>query len=209
MSRGFNESFIYWGWSDIDMFYRLAARFRFADLEDSGVATFHLEHYSGQSARVSPSELDRKRNTREIPTEFAPNSDAWGLADESSLASLGHSLPRPGLETARTMPDSIDTAYFNLLKIGRFLDTALLVVDANPLQAPQLANMRAKLQDAKSSIFEVATQWFRYRANFENADYKRRVHDELRQGTDLIVLVFNDPVFQATWAKRDQILGDR
>lgn len=81
--RGFDEHLIYWGWFDIDLFYRLITKYDALDLEDLGMPFFHLEHYSDSKNRNMAAENPRKMNKAVMPVSFAPNDENWGLANEN------------------------------------------------------------------------------------------------------------------------------
>ncbi|MFZ5906229.1 MAG: methyltransferase domain-containing protein [Nitrospirota bacterium] len=81
--RGFDEKLIYWGWFDIDLFYRLAPHYHPLDLEDFGMPFFHLEHYFFPRSNSSlEKENPRKMNPMDRPRTFFANSKQWGLAGE-------------------------------------------------------------------------------------------------------------------------------
>ncbi|MHB1687860.1 MAG: glycosyltransferase [Ignavibacteriaceae bacterium] len=80
--RGFDESLIYWGWFDIDLFHRIKSKYDIYDLEDFGMPFYHLEHYSNSKNRDMKAENPRKVNPASMPKYFAPNNDSWGLLDE-------------------------------------------------------------------------------------------------------------------------------
>ena len=82
--HGWDERLIYWGWSDIDIHYRLASKYGFGDLEDSRVYFFHLDHYSPdpKTRGYEPEITNRKMNPMRVPTRFVSNDENWGLRDE-------------------------------------------------------------------------------------------------------------------------------
>ena len=47
----FDESLIYWGWFDIDLYHRIKTRYKIYDFEDYGMPFFHLEHYMDSKNR--------------------------------------------------------------------------------------------------------------------------------------------------------------
>ena len=81
--RGFDESLIYWGWFDIDLFHRIKSKYRIYDFEDFSVPLFHLEHYNNSEGRDIMKENPRKINPEILSFFFAPNNDDWGLANEN------------------------------------------------------------------------------------------------------------------------------
>ena len=81
--HGWDERLIYWGWSDIDLHYRLASKYGFGDLEDSQIYFFHLDHYSQdpKTRGYEPEISNRKMNPMHMPRRFVPNDETWGLRD--------------------------------------------------------------------------------------------------------------------------------
>lgn len=79
--RGLDERMIYWGWTDIDIHYRLNSKYAFGDLEDFGMPFFHLEHYDSRNKPLEK-EMPQKMNPMIYPTTFIPNGENWGLANE-------------------------------------------------------------------------------------------------------------------------------
>lgn len=79
---GFDESLIYWGWFDIDLFYRIKSTYQIYDFENLGMPFYHLEHYSNSQNRYMNAENSRKINLAVMPQTFAPNNSRWGLSDE-------------------------------------------------------------------------------------------------------------------------------
>lgn len=77
--RGYNEKLIYWGWSDIDIHYRLAILHSPCDLWDYGAQMYHLEHYHKRGYVVD----NRKLNPMKIPDRTIVNPENWGLWDEN------------------------------------------------------------------------------------------------------------------------------
>ncbi|NWF98010.1 MAG: glycosyltransferase [Nitrospirae bacterium] len=80
--RGFDENLIYWGWFDIDIFYRIITKYPVFDFEDFKIPFFHLEHYSDSKNRSLEKENPRKANPMIYPSSFFSNSEKWGLFSE-------------------------------------------------------------------------------------------------------------------------------
>jgi hypothetical protein len=79
--RGFDERFIYWGFNDIDLALRITARHGFVPLENMGVNSLHMEHWS-KPRDYSPERMFRKLNPVDnLVPDFAPNDERWGLGD--------------------------------------------------------------------------------------------------------------------------------
>ncbi len=83
--RGFDESLIYWGWFDIDLFHRIKSKYGIHDFEDFGMPFYHLEHYGNSKNRDMKAENPRKINPAAMPKYFTPNDDNWGLANEELI----------------------------------------------------------------------------------------------------------------------------
>lgn len=81
--RGFDERLIYWGWFDIDLFYRMKPGYAIFNMEDLGMPFYHLEHYSDSLYRSLAQENPRKGNPMIYPSAFTPNDKNWGLASEN------------------------------------------------------------------------------------------------------------------------------
>jgi len=74
---GYDERFLYWGWMETDLAYRLRASHAVIDLGQAvGHDFYHLEHYDPKMPRKTP----RKMNPRLMPEVLAPNRNDWGLA---------------------------------------------------------------------------------------------------------------------------------
>lgn len=73
---GYDETLIYWGWMEIDLYLRLTQRFQWVDLDNHGVQLFHIEHYP----RRDSSTQTRKMNPMEVPSEFSTGNSNWGFA---------------------------------------------------------------------------------------------------------------------------------
>jgi len=82
---GFDENLIYWGWFDIDLFYRVKSKYQIYDIEDFGLTFFHLEHYSNSKNRDMLKENPRKINESKMPKLFSPNESKWGLKNEELI----------------------------------------------------------------------------------------------------------------------------
>lgn len=80
--RGFDERLIYWGWSDIDLHYRIISRYVISDMEHHGMRFYHLDHYSSADPEIQNAESPHKTNPQSMPTLYAPNGENWGLKDE-------------------------------------------------------------------------------------------------------------------------------
>jgi len=86
----FDESLIYWGWFDIDLFHRIKSKYQMVDFEDLGIPFYHLEHYSNSKNRDMQAENPRKINPAVMPSAFSPNGPNWGLLDEDlSISKVG------------------------------------------------------------------------------------------------------------------------
>ncbi len=79
--RGFDEKFIYWGFNDIDLALRITAQHGFIPLENFGVNSLHMEHWT-KPRDYAPEKMFRKLNPVDnLTPEFAPNLANWGLGD--------------------------------------------------------------------------------------------------------------------------------
>jgi len=87
-SRGFDERFIYWGFNDIDLALRVTARHGFIPLENFGVNSLHMEHWT-TPRDYSPQRMFRRLNPVDnLMPHFTPNSETWGLGDVELPPSL-------------------------------------------------------------------------------------------------------------------------
>lgn len=77
--QGYNETLIYWGWMEIDLYLRLTQRMPWVDLDNFGVDLFHIEHYPhrGHGAQT------RKMNPMELQDSFAVTGTSWGYAESA------------------------------------------------------------------------------------------------------------------------------
>jgi glycosyltransferase involved in cell wall biosynthesis len=125
--RGYDERLIYWGWWDIDLFYRLKRKYNAFDFEDFNIPFFHLEHYSDSRHRNMEAENPRRLNVSKMPESFAPNDENWGLENEkleiiSSISTLQNTSPSlSGSELNKIIPPEIknDEFYFLIQKLTR------------------------------------------------------------------------------------------
>lgn len=77
-TRGYDESMVYGGWSDVDFALRMSQRYPILDLATFGVSSVHLSHHGfGGHAPVG-----RWKNTRNDNPPFAANEEDWGMASE-------------------------------------------------------------------------------------------------------------------------------
>ncbi|TAN45985.1 MAG: hypothetical protein EPN22_00525 [Nitrospirae bacterium] len=79
--RGLDERFIYWGWSDIELHYRIISRYAISDMDLYGMRFYHLNHYS-TTRPEGINESPHKMNPQIMPTSYAPNGENWGLGNE-------------------------------------------------------------------------------------------------------------------------------
>jgi hypothetical protein len=88
---GYDERYLYWGWMETDLAYRLKPGHAVIDLGPAVNHDFyHLEHYDPKLPRKTP----RKMNPRLMPEVFAPNSNDWGLVKHDlHCVGYGHQPP--------------------------------------------------------------------------------------------------------------------
>jgi hypothetical protein len=103
---GFDESFIYMDFMEIDMILRLASRYQVIDLgEHVNHALYHLGHEHPHRSRDA-NRAGRRTNPwhtiDDMPEEFAPSGPGWGLA-EYDLAVLPPQADAP--QTAGSVPE--------------------------------------------------------------------------------------------------------
>jgi len=79
--RGFDERFIYWGFNDIDLALRVTAGHGFIPLENYGVNSLHMEHWT-TPRNYAPEKMFRRLNPVDnLMPELMPNDENWGIGD--------------------------------------------------------------------------------------------------------------------------------
>lgn len=82
--EGYDESFLYYGYMEFDLFLRLLTKYKGMDLGPVvGCDFFHLDHVPAWRVRVKQARRENPiRTVEQPPTEMRPNGPGWGLADE-------------------------------------------------------------------------------------------------------------------------------
>jgi hypothetical protein len=100
-TRAYDESMLYWGWSDIDFALRMTQRYPIIELANFGICGVHLQHYF-QTPDDPVFQAHKKTLPNDTPA-FVANGENWGLADEKleMYAPERVALDVPADETSR------------------------------------------------------------------------------------------------------------
>jgi hypothetical protein len=198
--RGFDERLIHWGWYDIDLFIRLASKYRAADLEDLGILTYHLEHYSDKKQRITQTEMPRKWNNTAPPKVYASNPADWGLIREPLQISQWSFHPAPPTATLPS-PDAGDELYFALHKLARFIYLMTVTIDRHAPHDDKLANELVELNRIKAEILEVTNNWVARKSSFDQPDSLMPIQTLHDRGRTTMVRIFKDERFQTVFGQ--------
>lgn len=114
--RGYDERFIYWGFMEIEMIYRLTKKYSLVHWEKNFDCDFyHLEHYHPAKQRIT----SRRMNREEFGGAFRANGDDWGLI-KIPLDAISYSGSKDDVKMVPVEPTRLKRLAFlaSLLPIG-------------------------------------------------------------------------------------------
>ena len=117
-AQGYDERLIYWGWMEIDLYFRFTQQVPWCDLDNYGVNLYHIEHYPNRNAQP------RKMNPMLVSESFTANDSSWGFAEQhfpiakastAHYSAESHNAPRFRLEKLRACgPQGIENGLRDL-----------------------------------------------------------------------------------------------